>query len=75
MLIVGCQVCGEVRILSGTPDSDGMARVNWICSRCGTGQVLQLPVVSYARQADLESIVSGMPEPFQMPRPVFGQIE
>jgi hypothetical protein len=44
MLIVGCQICGESKVLAGTPDKDGVARVHWTCSRCGTGQVLWLDV-------------------------------
>ena len=31
MLIVACQVCGESKIIAGTPDGDGMARATWIC--------------------------------------------
>ncbi len=41
-------------------DTDGMARAMWICPVCGTGQVVQLPVVSDARKSDLRSIVCGM---------------
>ncbi|OPZ39503.1 MAG: hypothetical protein BWY99_01388 [Synergistetes bacterium ADurb.BinA166] len=60
MLIVACQVCGETKVIAGTPDADGMARAMWICPVCGTGQVLQLPVAADARKADLRSIVCGM---------------
>ena len=60
MLVVACQVCGEFRILSGTPDADGVARTHWTCPRCGTGQVMQLPVSFDARGMELRSIVGGM---------------
>lgn len=60
MLIVGCKTCGETKILAGTPDSDGVARVNWTCPRCGTGQVLQLEVSNDARSGDLRKILGGL---------------
>ena len=60
MLIVGCQSCGEAKILAGTPDHDGVARMNWTCPRCGAGQVLQLEVNSGLRTSDLHSILGGM---------------
>jgi ribosomal protein S27AE len=60
MLIVGCQTCGEAKILAGSPDSDGVARVRWTCPRCGTGQVLQLEISSDARSCDLRSILGGL---------------
>jgi ribosomal protein S27AE len=60
MLIVGCQSCGEAKILAGTPDGDGIARMNWTCPHCGAGQVLQLEVSPIARAADLHSILGGM---------------
>lgn len=60
MLIVACQVCGESKVIAGTPDEDGMARAMWICPMCGTGQVVQLPVSSDARKGDLRAIVCGM---------------
>ena len=60
MLIVGCQSCGEAKILAGTPDNDGVARMNWTCPRCGAGQVLQLEVNSGLRTSDLHSILGGM---------------
>lgn len=59
MLIVGCQNCGDAKVLAGAPDSDGVARVNWTCPRCGTGQVLQLDVSKSAKGADLHSILGG----------------
>ena len=59
MLIVGCQTCGEAKILDGTPDGDGLARVQWTCPRCGTGQVLQLEISSDAR-GDLRKILGGL---------------
>lgn len=60
MLIVGCQSCGEAKILAGTPDHDGVARMNWTCPHCGAGQVLQLEVNSGLRAADLHSVLGGM---------------
>lgn len=60
MLIVACHICGETKVIAGTPDADGMARATWICPVCGAGQVVQLPVSSDARKADLRSIVCGM---------------
>jgi len=64
LLIVACQICGNTRILSGFPDSDGMARATWTCSRCGTGQLLQIPVSSDATGTDLKKIVNGLPKQF-----------
>lgn len=60
MLIVGCQTCGEAKVLAGTPDGDGVARVRWTCMKCGTGQVLQLEVASDARSGDLRKILGGL---------------
>lgn len=60
MLIVACQICGSVKILPGTPDSDGMARATWICKSCGTGQVVQLSVSADARGGDLRRILGGL---------------
>jgi hypothetical protein len=60
MLIVACQICGEFRIIPGTPDSDGIARARWTCRKCGTGQVIQLPVTVDARGGDLGKILGGM---------------
>ena len=60
MLIVGCQTCGETKVLAGAPDMDGVARVTWTCGRCGTGQVLQLNVGMDARQGDLRKILGGL---------------
>lgn len=60
MLIVGCQTCGDAKVLAGTPDADGVARVNWTCPRCGTGQVLQLEVSNDARDGDLRKILGGL---------------
>ena len=74
MLIVGCMNCGEVRILSGDPDSGGIASVIWTCPHCGTGQILQLPVSAGADQMELEKIVSGMPDIYRLPKPVFEEI-
>lgn len=60
MLVVACQVCGEFRILPGTPDTDGIARAQWTCPCCGTGQVIQLPVSVDARGKDIAKILAGM---------------
>ncbi|HCA41493.1 MAG TPA: alcohol dehydrogenase [Aminobacterium sp.] len=60
MLIVACQICGETKVLAGTPDSDGIARAMWICPRCGTGQILQLQVSADARKSDLRKIIHGL---------------
>lgn len=60
MLVVACQICGELRILPGTPDVDGVARTTWTCPCCGTGQVLQLPVSTDARGRELRRIIAGM---------------
>ncbi len=60
MLIVGCQTCGEAKVLAGTPDRDGVARVKWTCSKCGTGQVLQLEMAVDARNGDLRKILGGL---------------
>ena len=60
MLIVGCQSCGETKVLAGTPDHDGVARMNWACPRCGAGQVLQLDANSAPRASDLRGILGGM---------------
>lgn len=60
MLIVGCQSCGEAKILAGTPDRDGVARMDWTCPRCGAGQVLQLEINPGMRAADLHSVLGGM---------------
>jgi ribosomal protein S27AE len=60
MLIVGCQVCGESKVLAGAPDDDGVARVQWTCPRCGAGQVLQLEVSGDARGGDLRKILGGL---------------
>lgn len=60
MLIVACQICGESKVIAGTPDGDGIARATWICPCCGAGQVVQLPVSADARKMDLRKIVCGM---------------
>lgn len=60
VLVVACQVCGEFRVLPGTPDSDGVARTHWTCPHCGTGQILELPVSMDARGMELGRILGGM---------------
>lgn len=60
MLIVACHTCGDTKVLAGTPDLDGVARVTWTCHRCGTGQVLQLDVSMDARGGDLRKILGGL---------------
>jgi ribosomal protein S27AE len=59
VLIVGCQVCGESKVLAGAPDGDGVARIHWSCRRCGTGQVLQLEVTNDATGCDPRNILGG----------------
>jgi hypothetical protein len=60
MLIVACQKCGEVKVIAGSPDSDGVARAVWTCSRCGSGQILELSISKDARRGDLRKIIGGM---------------
>ncbi len=60
VLIVSCQVCGEVKVLAGAPDADGLARAMWLCPCCGAGQVVQLPVSLDARGGDLRRICGGL---------------
>jgi hypothetical protein len=60
MLIVACQICGEMKVLAGTPDPDGVARTCWICPNCGAGQVVQLAVAGDARGGDLRRILGGL---------------
>lgn len=60
MLIVACQKCGEVKVLAGSPDNDGIARAVWTCQRCGAGQVLELPINKDARRGDLRKIIGGL---------------
>lgn len=71
MLIVGCQVCGEIKVLAGTPDLDGVARVKWSCGKCGAGQVLQLQVSTDASGGDLRRILGG----FSLPEEDYGEQE
>ena len=63
MLIVGCQVCGEIKVLAGSSDVDGVARVKWFCEKCGAGQVLQLKVSTDVSGSDLRRIVGGFSLP------------
>ena len=63
MLIVGCQVCGEIKVLAGSSDVDGVARVRWFCEKCGAGQVLQLKVCTDVSGRDLRRIVGGFSLP------------
>ncbi len=60
MIIVACQVCGEMKVLAGAPDADGLARVSWICPCCGAGQVVQIPVSLDARGGSLRGICGGL---------------
>lgn len=60
MLVVACQVCKEVEILVGMPDSDGVARPQWTCPHCGAGQILQLPISADVRQGDMHRILGGL---------------
>ena len=59
MLIAGCQICGDSKILAGAPDEDGLARAWWNCAYCGSGQVVQLEVPTDGCN-DLGRIVLGM---------------
>ena len=63
MLIVGCQVCGEIKVLAGSSDVDGVARVKWFCEKCGAGQVLQLKISTDVSGSDLRRIVGGFSLP------------
>ena len=74
MLIVGCQSCGEAKILAGTPDNDGVARMDLTCPRCGAGQVLQLEVNSGLRTSDLHSILGGMVLREEAPSGTIGEL-
>jgi ribosomal protein S27AE len=60
MLIVACQKCGEVEVVAGSPDSDGMARAVWTCSHCGAGQVMEIAISKDARRGDLRKIIGGL---------------
>ncbi|MDD4160173.1 MAG: alcohol dehydrogenase [Synergistaceae bacterium] len=60
MLIVACQKCGEVKVLAGSPGSDGIARAVWTCSKCGAGQVMELTISKDARRGDLRKIIGGL---------------
>lgn len=57
---MGCQVCGETKVLAGTPDRDGVARVTWFCAKCGAGQLLRLQVSADASGASLRRIIGGL---------------
>ena len=60
MVIAECEVCGEAKVLAGTPDSDGVTRLNWTCSRCGTGQVLQIKISGEQGSGGLSGIIGGL---------------
>lgn len=60
MLIVACQKCGEPKVLAGAPDSNGVARAVWTCSKCGAGQVMELAISKDARRGDLRKIIGGL---------------
>lgn len=60
MLILACQKCGELKVLAGSPDASGKADVVWTCSRCGTGQLLELTITKDTRRGDLRKIIGGM---------------
>lgn len=59
MLIVGCQKCGEMKVIAGGPDLSGTTRVMWTCSRCGAGQLLELALPKDARRGDLRTVIKG----------------
>ncbi|MEG1642456.1 MAG: alcohol dehydrogenase [Synergistaceae bacterium] len=60
MLIVACQKCGELKVIAGSPDATGDARVMWTCNHCGTGQIMELVIGKDARRGDLNKIVKGL---------------
>lgn len=60
MLIVACQKCGEVKVIAGSPDADGVARAVWTCSHCGAGQVMEITISKDARRGDLRKIIGGL---------------
>lgn len=59
-MIVACQKCGEAKVIAGSPDSNGLARAVWTCSKCGAGQVMELAVSKDARRGDLRRIIGGL---------------
>ncbi|MDR3355499.1 MAG: alcohol dehydrogenase [Synergistaceae bacterium] len=60
MVIAECEICGETKVLAGTPDRDGVTRLNWTCSRCGTGQVLQVKISGEQGAGDLHSVLGNL---------------
>lgn len=60
MLIVACQKCGEVKVLAGEPDMEGLARAVWTCEHCGAGQIIELAISKDARRGDLRKIIGGL---------------
>jgi len=60
MLIVACQKCGEVEVVAGSPDADGLARAVWTCPHCGAGQVMEIAISKDARRGDLRKIIGGL---------------
>ncbi|MDO5116796.1 MAG: alcohol dehydrogenase [Synergistaceae bacterium] len=60
MLILACQKCGELKVLAGSPDSNGRARAVWTCGKCGAGQLLELTISKDTRRGDLRKIVGGL---------------
>jgi hypothetical protein len=62
MVIAECEICGETKVLAGTPDIDGVARVNWTCCRCGTGQVLQIKIVEESKAVDPSGLLGRLPQ-------------
>lgn len=59
MLIVGCQKCGEMKVIAGDPDLSGTTRIMWTCSHCGAGQLLELALARDAKRGDLRSVIRG----------------
>lgn len=59
MLIVACQKCGEVKVIAGSPEQDGLARAVWTCCKCGVGQIVELSIGKDARRGDLRKIIGG----------------
>lgn len=60
MLIVACQKCGETKVVTGSPDSNGRARAVWTCSKCGAGQIIDVAVSPNSRKGELCRIIGGL---------------
>lgn len=69
MLIVACQKCGEVKVLAGEPNMEGLARAVWTCEHCGAGQIIELSISKDARRGDLRKIIGGLALAHQVAQP------